>query len=129
MTTYSSEDVTVTIATKDVSAYVDKINGVNLTKVSEEVSPMGSAALYDMAAGIDKVEDIVIEGVLDDTADKAWDVLYDQRGAAVTLALDYGPITRTVSALVVSCDPVIHEGGLTWYKAVLKNASATITEA
>jgi len=116
----------------DISAYVEKINGVNIERGSEEVTPAGAAATYAMVVNIDKVEDVTIEGVFDDTATTGpWALMggSSNRGAIRTLKVTYGStITRSIEALICACDPVLNEGGKTWYRALLKNASATITE-
>lgn len=116
----------------DISAYVEKINGINIEGGSEEVTPAGAAATYALVVDIDKVEDITIEGVFDDTATTGpWALMggSTNRGAVRSLKLTYGStITRTIETLICACDPVLNEAGKTWYRTLLKNASATITE-
>lgn len=143
MAKYGPSVVTVTIddapggTPRIITPYVTSIGDIGLESISQQTNPFGVTSEQHTPVGLDKTDDISIDGFLDDTASVGPKAVFF---LAASWALDKAPasvgrllvilaatsMTFTVTVHLVKATLGLKRDGLTEYKALVRQKSSGV---
>jgi hypothetical protein len=133
---HGSTEVTVTIAeapggtARIITPYVDSISGLAIESITQQTNPFGSTSEQHTPVGIVKTPDIVLSGLLDDTAlVGSWTVLKQVAGdiapasvGRILVIVAATGATFTITVHLVKTEVGPKNGALTTYATTLRQA-------
>ena len=120
-------------ALTDMSQHVQSINGTKISKLTEESHTFGDAWFEALQTGIKRMENIVLEGLYDDTAttgpDAVWNIAAITHAVTRTFKITYGGTkTTSVETWILSYERMPVRGALTRFRVELQPTGA-VSEA
>lgn len=113
----------------DMSAYIDKINGLTIKAIIEAYFTAGLTWKAFVDSLLREADKVTLEGLYDDTVTVGPNVIFNVLGAIRTLKLTYGSTkTSSVETLIEQYERLPGSGGLTRYVTTLQPTGA-VTEA
>ena len=111
MATYGFPDLKIELddvasAAKDISAYVTSINGANIETILQEITAAGDDQERWVDVVFQRMEEIVLAGPHDDTADGLWSITRDALGNQRTLLITIG------GSVTIGCEVLIRTNNL-----------------
>jgi hypothetical protein len=105
MTTYGSDDGSLTYATKDMSDHITEYPSLSMENETEDSTTLGSGLSTEAYTGLTKYGSIQVGGPLDDTATTGPEAVFGGAAAAksyAALVLGFGgAVTKTFSLVGV----------------------------